>query len=85
MTHSMKEWMGGLGRAIQIYLPVHFLPALIFKFQRLQSTPLATTARIAYAALCSSAFLTSYQVDLHAFESYSWPAFSRGVTAYRLW
>lgn len=63
-THNVKEWVGGLGRAIQIYLPVHLLPALIFKFKRLQQNPLSTTARITYAALCSSAFLTSYQTAM---------------------
>ncbi|TMW60631.1 hypothetical protein Poli38472_000673 [Pythium oligandrum] len=61
VTHSMKEWVGGFGRAMQIYLPVHFLPALIFRFPRLQQAPLSNTARISYNALCSSAFLTSYQ------------------------
>jgi hypothetical protein len=61
MTHSTKEWFGGLGRAIRIYLPVHFLPAIIFKFPRLQGAPLTMTARISYAALCSSVFLTTYQ------------------------
>jgi hypothetical protein len=62
VTHAIKEWINGLGRSMQIYLPVHFLPAMIFRFQQLQGAPVSTTARISYAALCSSAFLTSYQV-----------------------
>ncbi|KAH7479145.1 hypothetical protein PRIC1_009303 [Phytophthora ramorum] len=61
VTHAIKEWVNGLGRSMQIYLPVHFLPAMIFRFQQLQGAPVSTTARISYAALCSSAFLTSYQ------------------------
>ncbi|GLD91684.1 hypothetical protein PINS_up000217 [Pythium insidiosum] len=64
VTHALKEWVGGLGRALQIYLPVHFLPALIFKFKQVQVTPVAMSAKIAYAALCSSAFLTSYQTSV---------------------
>lgn len=64
MTHAIKEWINGLGRSMQIYLPVHFLPAMFFRFQHLQGAPVSTTARISYAALCSSAFLTSYQVRL---------------------
>lgn len=62
VTHAIKEWINGLGRSMQIYLPVHFLPAMFFRFQQLQGAPVSTTARISYAALCSSAFLTSYQV-----------------------
>ncbi|KUF84134.1 hypothetical protein AM587_10017476 [Phytophthora nicotianae] len=62
VTHAIKEWINGLGRSMQIYLPVHFLPAMFFRFQQLQGAPVSTTARISYAALCSSAFLTSYQI-----------------------
>lgn len=62
VTHSMKEWIAGFGRAGQMYLPVHFLPALIFKFSNWKTAPVTTSARILYATLCSSAFLTSYQV-----------------------
>ncbi|CAI5712308.1 unnamed protein product [Hyaloperonospora brassicae] len=61
VTHAIKEWINGLGRSLQIYLPVHFLPAMIFRFQQLRGAPASTTARISYAALRSSAFLTSYQ------------------------
>ncbi|KAF4323676.1 hypothetical protein JM18_001271 [Phytophthora kernoviae] len=61
VTHAIKEWINGLGRSMQIYLPVHFLPAMIFRFQQLQGALVSTTARISYSALCSSAFLTSYQ------------------------
>lgn len=62
MTHAIKEWVNGLGRSLQIYLPVHMLPALFFRFQQLKDAPVALTAKISFAALCSSAFLTSYQV-----------------------
>ncbi|DBA03236.1 TPA: hypothetical protein N0F65_011595 [Lagenidium giganteum] len=61
VTHGAKEWVNGLGRSLQIYLPVHFLPALIFRFNQLKNAPLTSTAKVSYAALCSSAFLTSYQ------------------------
>ncbi|CAI5733430.1 unnamed protein product [Peronospora destructor] len=61
VAHAIKEWINGLGRSMQIYLPVHFLPAMFFRFQQLQGAPVSTIARIFYAALCSSSFLTSYQ------------------------
>ncbi|CAI5726071.1 unnamed protein product [Peronospora effusa] len=61
VAHAIKEWINGLGRSMQIYFPVHFLPAMFFRFQQLQGAPVSTIARISYAALCSSAFLTSYQ------------------------
>ncbi|KAI9906903.1 hypothetical protein PsorP6_004160 [Peronosclerospora sorghi] len=61
VTHAIKEWINGLGRSIQIYLPVHFLPAMFFRFQYIHQSPATAFARISYAALCSSAFLTSYQ------------------------
>ncbi|GAB9474565.1 hypothetical protein Gpo141_00011685 [Globisporangium polare] len=61
MTHGVKEWIGGLGRAAQVYLPVHILPALIFRFQQIKDAPLSSAGRISYAALCSCLFLTSYQ------------------------
>jgi hypothetical protein len=60
-THAIKEWFLGFGRAIQIYLPVHFLPAILFRFHKIRQSPIVSSAKISYAALCSSAFLTSYQ------------------------
>ena len=69
VTHAIKEWINGLGRSLQIYLPVHFLPAVIFRFQQLRGAPASTTARISYAALRSSAFLTSYQVRVFCDEN----------------
>lgn len=61
MTHAFKNWFLGLVRSMQIYFPVHFLPAILFRFQELKKTPLVTIARTSYAVLCSSAFLTSHQ------------------------
>uniref|UniRef100_K3W753 Transmembrane protein 135 N-terminal domain-containing protein n=1 Tax=Globisporangium ultimum (strain ATCC 200006 / CBS 805.95 / DAOM BR144) TaxID=431595 RepID=K3W753_GLOUD len=60
-THGVKEWIGGLGRAAQVYLPVHILPALIFRFSQIKAAPISSAARVSYAALCSCLFLTSYQ------------------------
>lgn len=70
MTHGVKEWIGGLGRAAQVYLPVHILPALIFRFQQIKDAPLSSAGRISYAALCSCLFLTSYQVRTRAWVTY---------------
>ncbi|TYZ64224.1 hypothetical protein PybrP1_005903 [[Pythium] brassicae (nom. inval.)] len=64
LTHNVKEWFGGLGRAALVYAPVHILPALIFRFAQLRAAPLASAARISYAALCSCLFLTSYQTTV---------------------
>ncbi|KAF1335615.1 hypothetical protein FI667_g1211, partial [Globisporangium splendens] len=60
-THGVKEWIGGLGRAAQVYFPVHILPALIFRFSQIKAAPISSAARVSYAALCSCLFLTSYQ------------------------
>ncbi|CAH0516182.1 unnamed protein product [Peronospora belbahrii] len=81
VTHAIKEWINGLGRSMQIYLPVHFLPAMFFRFQYLQEAPLSTIARISYAALCSSAFLTSYQTIAKLFVCTARNAFHRDYTA----
>lgn len=62
LTHGVKEWIGGLGRAAQVYMPVHILPALFFRFSQIKAAPLSSAAKISYAALCSCLFLTSYQV-----------------------
>lgn len=62
VTHAVTEWVNGLGRSLLIYLPVHVLPAAIFRFPQLRRAPVAMPVKIAFAALCSSAFLTSYQV-----------------------
>lgn len=58
----MSEWIRGLGRSARMYFPVHFLPALIFKLQRLKAAPQAFVTTLSLAALRSSVFLTSYQV-----------------------
>lgn len=62
VTHAIKEWAAGFTRALQIYLPVHCLPALIFRFKQLQQAPVSATTKVSYAVLRSSSFLTSYQV-----------------------
>ncbi|KAG3098809.1 hypothetical protein PC122_g3851 [Phytophthora cactorum] len=81
VTHAIKEWINGLGRSMQIYLPVHFLPAMFFRFQQLQGAPVSTTARISYAALCSSAFLTSYQTAVKLVVCTARNAFHRDFAA----
>ncbi|KAF4139375.1 hypothetical protein GN958_ATG11276 [Phytophthora infestans] len=81
VTHAIKEWINGLGRSMQIYLPVHFLPAIFFRFQQLHGSPLSTTARISYAALCSSAFLTSYQTAVKLVVCTARNAFHRDLAA----
>ncbi|ETI40484.1 hypothetical protein F443_14110 [Phytophthora nicotianae P1569] len=81
VTHAIKEWINGLGRSMQIYLPVHFLPAMFFRFQQLQGAPVSTTARISYAALCSSAFLTSYQTVVKLVVCTARNAFHRDFAA----
>ncbi|CEG47489.1 Uncharacterized conserved protein [Plasmopara halstedii] len=61
ITHAVKNWFHGFGRSMQIYLPVHFLPAILLRYQQMKRAPVATIARTSYAALRSSAFLTSHQ------------------------
>lgn len=68
MGHAQIEWVRGLGRVAPMYLPVHFLPALLFKFKQIQAAPAAMLTTISLAALRSCVFLTSYQVCYYVIE-----------------
>ncbi len=67
LTHALTEWTHGFGRAAQIYVPVHFLPLLVFKAKQIQQSPMGTVMKTTYNAICSSAFLTTYQVNIFLF------------------
>ncbi|KDO26186.1 hypothetical protein SPRG_08548 [Saprolegnia parasitica CBS 223.65] len=62
LTHSVKDLVsGGMVRAAKVYLPVHAIPFVLFRSQKLQTAPIASVLHVAYATLRSSAFLSSYQ------------------------
>ena len=45
---------------MQVYLPVHALPLLLFRFKKVASDPLSFVSGTARATLLSAAFLTMY-------------------------
>ncbi|OQS04199.1 hypothetical protein THRCLA_03554 [Thraustotheca clavata] len=62
LTHSIKDLVtGGIIRASKVYLPVHAIPFVLFRYKKLQTAPIASIATIIYATLRSSAFLSAYQ------------------------
>ncbi|OQR83515.1 hypothetical protein ACHHYP_14607 [Achlya hypogyna] len=62
LTHSVKDLVsGGMVRAAKVYLPVHAIPFVLFRSQKLQTAPVASLVHVAYATLRSSAFLSAYQ------------------------
>ncbi|MES1909150.1 MAG: hypothetical protein MHM6MM_001946 [Cercozoa sp. M6MM] len=58
---AAMQWFYGIGRALPVYLPVHLLPLLLFRFGKLRSAPIETLRRVTFALVRSSVFLTSFQ------------------------
>ncbi|KAG0021604.1 hypothetical protein BGZ81_008847 [Podila clonocystis] len=62
-AHTAYRWAQGFMVSTGIYLPVHFLPALLSPksfIQKLQTNPVATISSTLLATARSSAFLASY-------------------------
>jgi len=59
-----KDWCFGIGRAMQIYLPVHFLPMILFEPKKVIADPLSFIKRKGYNLMVSSVFLTTYQFNM---------------------
>mmetsp|Transcript_3964 Transcript_3964/g.4451 ORF Transcript_3964/g.4451 Transcript_3964/m.4451 type:complete len:452 (+) Transcript_3964:135-1490(+) len=59
--YIFKDWFLGLGRAGRIYLPVHLIPMIIFRYNSLLSDPSSTLLHTFKAFVSSCMFLTSYQ------------------------
>ncbi len=58
--HVSTDWVYGLLRAFKIYLPVHLIPLLAFRFKRLLKDPVNTSIRTGKGILLSCMFLSSY-------------------------
>ena len=59
--------MIGLAR---INIPIHVIPALIFKLKQLAKSPITTTAKLAVNILRSVMFLTSFVMSIVGFQCY---------------
>ena len=61
LQHNTVDFGRGLLRALQVYVPVHCLPALIFRRDQLIRAPVETMQRISKAVVQSCFFLSSIQ------------------------
>jgi len=61
-NYIFKDFFWGLGRAGKIYLPVHLLPLLIFRYKSLVNDTVKTLAHTVKAFISSCVFLSSYVV-----------------------
>jgi len=59
--YCTHDWFLGLGRAGKIYAPVHLLPLLIFRYQKLMKDPKKQLTETGMAWIYSCMFLTTYQ------------------------
>ena len=59
--------MIGLAR---INIPIHVIPALIFKLRQMAKSPITTTAKLAVNILRSVMFLTSFVMSIIGFQCY---------------
>lgn len=59
--YCTHDWFLGLGRAGKIYAPVHLLPLLIFRYNKLMKDPKKQLTDTAMAWAYSCMFLTTYQ------------------------
>mmetsp|Transcript_18607 Transcript_18607/g.34476 ORF Transcript_18607/g.34476 Transcript_18607/m.34476 type:complete len:443 (-) Transcript_18607:30-1358(-) len=60
LQHCVTDWFAGLGRAGKMYLPVHFLPLLLFQSGALAKNPIGQLARTGHNFAKSCLFLTTY-------------------------
>jgi len=58
--YCMKDWVIGLLRAAKVYLPVHFVPMILFRYKSLLKDPQSQLLRTFQNFANSCAFLTSY-------------------------
>jgi len=59
--YCTHDWFLGLGRAAKIYAPVHILPLLIFRYNKLLKDPKKQLSETAKGLIYSCMFLTTYQ------------------------
>ena len=54
-------------KAYKMYIPIHLLPALIFKWKRLSKEPVKILKKVLYNIVMSSLFLAVYVSSFHYF------------------
>lgn len=59
VRYQLKDWCWGIGRAMQIYIPVHFLPMILFQPKKVIADPVSFLKRKGYNLMVSSVFLTT--------------------------
>ena len=64
LRHNAIDWVYGLSRAARIYLPVHFLPTILFEPKRIFQEPLLWLKKKGWNVMVSSIFLTTYQFNM---------------------
>lgn len=62
--YNTKDWFLGLGRAARIYMPVHFLPTLLFSPAKIFNNPTKFFKQKLLNVLRSAIFLTTYQTNV---------------------
>ena len=65
-VHSAKRWMYAFFDALKIYLPVHFVPQLLFNLRGLARAPRETVLHTLLAAGRSSTFLATFVASIYA-------------------
>jgi hypothetical protein len=58
--HCTSDWVLGLGRAAKIYLPVHLIPVVLFRYKKLMSDPAQQLLDTGRNVMLSCMFLTTY-------------------------
>ncbi|KAM0756416.1 para-aminobenzoate synthase, subunit I [Meredithblackwellia eburnea MCA 4105] len=65
-SNAAKRWFRAFLDAMAIYLPVHFIPHLLFNLRGLAGQPLFLLPKIILAASRSSAFLATFVATIYA-------------------
>lgn len=65
-VHSAKRWVYALVDALKIYLPVHFVPQVLFNLRALARAPGAVFGHTLMAAGRSSTFLATFVATIYA-------------------
>merc|ERR1712232_335009 len=60
LEHVTVDWFKGLQRAAKIYIPVHVIPLLLFRYHKLARDPVGQIVRTCRATLSSCMFLSTY-------------------------
>eukprot|EP00455_Lapot_gusevi_P028538 TRINITY_DN3048_c0_g1_i3.p1 TRINITY_DN3048_c0_g1~~TRINITY_DN3048_c0_g1_i3.p1 ORF type:complete len:446 (+),score=97.67 TRINITY_DN3048_c0_g1_i3:102-1439(+) len=62
-NNVIERWWLGFLSALPVYLPIHFLPLLLFRSGLLLKKPVETTLQTSKAVVMSASFLTTFQAS----------------------